>query len=147
MKALTVCQPWAWAIIHGPKRVENRTWPTSYRGPLAIHAGKTRDWFERPGLGRWFERVGLTLPAESQLDFGAILGVVQLVDCVRVEELRDSLLVGSPHLTADAAVWADGPWCWVLKNPRILREPLPWRGAQSLWEVQLPELVEFADVG
>lgn len=36
--ALTVRQPWAWCIEHG-KPVENRTWQTRYRGPLAIHAG------------------------------------------------------------------------------------------------------------
>lgn len=39
MKALTVQQPWAWAIVHGGKDIENRTQAWSYRGPLAIHAG------------------------------------------------------------------------------------------------------------
>ena len=43
MKALSIKQPWAWAIIHAGKNVENRTWATSYRGPLLIHAGKTFD--------------------------------------------------------------------------------------------------------
>ncbi|MHC4404130.1 MAG: ASCH domain-containing protein [Planctomycetota bacterium] len=49
MKALTICQPWAWAIIHGPKPVENRGWATKYRGPLAIHAGQSRGRPLRPG--------------------------------------------------------------------------------------------------
>ncbi|MFA7254088.1 MAG: hypothetical protein WC107_06075, partial [Patescibacteria group bacterium] len=51
MKALTVCQPYASLIVGWPgidpddvKRVENRTWPTSYHGPLLIHAGKSRLW-------------------------------------------------------------------------------------------------------
>lgn len=39
MKALTVQQPWAWAIVEGGKDVENRTQVWSYRGSLAIHAG------------------------------------------------------------------------------------------------------------
>ena len=39
MKALTIRQPWAWAIIFDGKDVENRSWNTSYRGDLAIHAG------------------------------------------------------------------------------------------------------------
>lgn len=44
LKALTVLQPWAWCIAHAGKTVENRTWaPGSYRGPLAIHAGRTYD--------------------------------------------------------------------------------------------------------
>lgn len=40
MKALTITQPWATLIAIGAKRFETRSWPTSYRGPLAIHAGK-----------------------------------------------------------------------------------------------------------
>lgn len=44
MKALTVCQPYASLIARGKKRVENRTWSTSYRGHLYIHAGKSRKW-------------------------------------------------------------------------------------------------------
>ena len=40
MKALSIQQPWAWAIVNGFKPVENRTWRTNYTGPLLIHAGK-----------------------------------------------------------------------------------------------------------
>ena len=40
MKALTVKQPWAWLLIHGTKDIENRNWPTSLRGEIAIHAAK-----------------------------------------------------------------------------------------------------------
>ena len=38
MKTLTIHPVWAWAIVHGHKRVENRTWRTAHRGPLLIHA-------------------------------------------------------------------------------------------------------------
>jgi len=37
IKALTVRQPFAHAIITGEKRIEYRTWKTDYRGPLLIH--------------------------------------------------------------------------------------------------------------
>ena len=44
MRALTVRQPWAWAIIHGGKDVENRVRSLGpYRGPVAIHAGLALD--------------------------------------------------------------------------------------------------------
>lgn len=39
MKAITVRQPWAECIARGVKLVENRSRPTTHRGPLAIHAG------------------------------------------------------------------------------------------------------------
>lgn len=38
MKALTLHQPWASLIAVGAKKIETRSWSTSYRGPLAIHA-------------------------------------------------------------------------------------------------------------
>jgi activating signal cointegrator 1 len=38
MKALTLTQPWATLIAIGAKHIETRSWATSYRGPLAIHA-------------------------------------------------------------------------------------------------------------
>ena len=43
MKALTVRLPWANLIANRIKFVELRSWQTAYRGPLAIHAGKTVD--------------------------------------------------------------------------------------------------------
>jgi hypothetical protein len=52
MKCLTICQPHAWGIVHGTKRIENRRWYTGYRGPLLIHAGKSKDW-----LGLWEDDV------------------------------------------------------------------------------------------
>jgi hypothetical protein len=42
MKCLSVHQPWAWAIVGGPKRIEHRTWRTAHRGQLLIHAGRSR---------------------------------------------------------------------------------------------------------
>ena len=40
MKALSIRQPWAWLIIHGGKDIENRCWPTKFRGRMLIHAAK-----------------------------------------------------------------------------------------------------------
>jgi len=40
MRALSVKQPWAWLIVNGYKKIENRNWPTSFRGRIYIHAGR-----------------------------------------------------------------------------------------------------------
>jgi hypothetical protein len=37
MKVISIRQPWAELIVRGKKDIENRTWNTCYRGPLAIH--------------------------------------------------------------------------------------------------------------
>lgn len=43
MKAITIIQPWATLIAIGAKRFETRSWATTHRGPIAIHAGKKID--------------------------------------------------------------------------------------------------------
>lgn len=52
MKALTLWQPWATLVALGVKTIETRSWSTSYRGPLAIHAA-TRPISDRLTLGVW----------------------------------------------------------------------------------------------
>lgn len=84
VRVLTVREPWASAIVYGPKAVENRTWATSYRGLLAIHAGmSTAVLRDEMTMGRvraaWPE-----CPDEATLlgRRGFILGLAHLFDCV-----------------------------------------------------------------
>jgi len=130
LKAISVRQPWAWLILHAGKDVENRTWQTSFRGRVLIHApkGMSRLQYEaarsfvarllaeagEPDLPReWFPR-----PIES-LCRGGIVGSVEIVDCVR----------------SSASPWFEGPFGFVLRNP----QPLPFRscvGKLGLFEVE-----------
>jgi len=121
---LTICQPWAWAIAAGHKRVENRTWPTNYRGRLAIHAGKSRRWLH--GTAELIE-LGLAVPPGDGLMFGAIVAVADLADVVRFD--------GAGFLGRDP--FASGPWCWLLENVRALGEPVACPGRQGLWRPSL----------
>lgn len=114
LRALTVRQPWAWAILHAGKDIENRVWATQHRGLLAIHAAARHARGADHELARILgvERLPVELP------YGAIVGVVDVVAC-----RRDS-----------ASPWAaPGVWHWVLANPRPLPQPVPCRGRQQLW--------------
>lgn len=130
MKALSIQQPWVWAILHAGKRVENRTWGHAYRGPLALHASKGKERLGDFGPGE---------PPESQLVFGAILGVADIVKCVKLDKLE--------RLNPEQVAWlkahpfASGPYCWILKNVRALPEPIFCNGARGLWDVS-EEVVE-----
>jgi hypothetical protein len=126
MNTLTICQPWCWAILHGPKKIENRTWPTNHRGPLLLHSGKSRKFLESEDPAVWPERYGVPLPEEKDLVFGAILGVVDVVDCLHFEDLPPDW---------KAHPFAQGPYCWLLANPRPFAEPIPWKGQLSLYQV------------
>lgn len=119
MKALTIHQPYAHLIVTGEKRVENRTWATKHRGPLLIHAGKSREW------------LGCEDPASYVM--GAIVGVVDLIDCQPIERITAGELDRQyPWLKRHEH--ANGPWCWILGGARQIT-PAQWKGAQGLWNV------------
>src|SRR5580704_17656926 len=101
MKALSIHQPWAWAILHAGKTVENRTWPTRYRGPLLIHASKARSSYDRGAQIDWAQAYGVASPPWEGLVVGALVGVVDLVECLRASQGTANPLV-------------EGPVCWVL---------------------------------
>lgn len=119
LRALTVKQPLAWAIVTGRKRVENRTWRFSLPlgTTIAIHAGR---------------KVALDLPVEVSPpdDFprGAIVGLVDVVDQHPATECARPGSRVSPYCS---------PWAmsdhhhWVLANARELSSPEPCRG--YLW--------------
>lgn len=111
VRAITIRQPWAWAIIFAGKDVENRSWYTHYRGPLLIHAGAT--YRPHAPLPR-----GIVAPDRGDLDFSAVIGVVDLVDVVDRSRSR----------------WfnPDG-YGFVLRNPRALKRPVPCKGRLGLW--------------
>ncbi|WP_197031173.1 hypothetical protein [Bradyrhizobium sp. URHA0013] len=105
------------------KDVENRTWMTTYRGPVLIHASQRPDAIQPAEIER---RFGVRLAFEQQL--GGVIGMVDIVDCVR------------PH---PSPWYAPQHFAFVLANPR----PLPfirWKGALSL-RAAAAELLALVD--
>jgi len=108
---LSVRQPWAWAIIHAGKDIENRQWRTKMRGRFAVHASKsmTREEYESAYafIGQCVAPEFIReIPHPSKLDLGGIIGTVELVDCVDDSD--------SP--------WFVGDYGFMLRDPR----PVPF---------------------
>ena len=148
MKALTIKPPWSFAISHGPKRIENRTWERSYRGPLAIHAGKGWDEDGEDSLlvqQAWMDagyELRTLMPKRAGIPMGAVVAVADLVDIC-------SAKVPGPdfefYANCGCGPWAArGQYHWKLTNVRPLAEPVPCKGALGLWT--LPDEVEAAVV-
>lgn len=173
MKALTIRQPHCELIVSGvrcePEALgehdgggvcfETRSWPTGYRGPLLLHAGKRFD-------------VGRThVPAESAHEYvrSAFVARAQLVGCVPIVETAATHYVsaqllhnrGMIVLSADRARAAyyrpgistgelshdlsrqlpfgrfePGSFAWLLARIERLDAPIPAAGRQGLWEVR-----------
>ncbi len=125
MQALTISQPWAWLIVHGWKRIENRSWPTNYRGPSLVHAGQKRDedaWKAmmsgrhpvtgRPILQRLHQQFATDWKAKN-IPCGGFVGTTEIVDCIHVDDV-----------VADAYKneWFVGPYGFVLRGG----QPMPF---------------------
>jgi ASCH domain len=111
LKILSIRQPWAALIVGGFKDVENRTWPTRYRGLVLIHASLRADDTSSEDIER---RFAVSLPAE--LPLGGIVGMTEIVDCVR------------PH---PSKWYAPGHYAFVLAKSRSLPF-VKWKGALLL---------------
>lgn len=128
MLALSVRQPWAFAIVMGFKPVENREFTRAHRGPTLIHASKTEEHGHVLGtLMHIADQTRMPLKIvqalyRKHIALGAIVGKVNVVDCVTRHESR----------------WFFGPFAFVMNEPHWC-EPLPWRGQLGFFEV--PETV------
>lgn len=128
MKCLSVHVPWSWAILNAGKDIENRIWPTKHRGPLLIHAAKSRKSYDAWMPESWYRFYQCEFPPWESLTKGAIVGVVDVVDCFH-------WLFNDPGKSRQYEKWGCGPYCWVLKNPRAFETPIPYKGNQNLFNV------------
>ncbi|WP_141576072.1 hypothetical protein [Actinomadura sp. WMMA1423] len=138
VRALTIWQPWAHAIAHLGKSIENRQWMTHHRGPIAIHAAASAGTREQQKRAVGFvARLGNTWTRAVQEEMeirGAVVAVARLTG-VCSKSLRYPS--GRP-LACDCGLWAfSGERHFRLADVRALPEPVPCRGAQKLW--QLPD--------
>lgn len=118
MRALSIRQPWAWAILIG-KDVENRNWPTRYTGLFLIHASKTFDHEGYYWLLKNRDLLAVDIPHRDNFEMGGIVGKSNIVDCVDYH----------------ASPFFFGPWGFVLEDS----EPLPFhpcRGRLGFFDVK-----------
>jgi hypothetical protein len=115
VKALSIKQPWAWAVVTGLKDVENRGYRTRHRGRLLVHASKRDD---RDGFAFMAAR-GIQVP--DDLPRGAIVGSVVLTGVVD----------DSPSPWAEA-----GQQHWLLEDPEPWPRPAAARGDLGVWDYQ-----------
>ncbi|WP_454018463.1 ASCH domain-containing protein [Azospirillum sp. Marseille-Q6669] len=138
-KALSIRAPWWWAILHMGKDIENRGWPTSYRGPVLIHASS---WWRQEEAMEDADEAGSIMrstgfrpldsafptddagqpirrltPAMLKAASGCIVGTVEIADCVSQSD--------SP--------WFFGRFGFVLRNPVAFAQPIPCKGALSFF--------------
>ena len=148
MKTITIKQPWAWLIIEGVKDIENRTWPTKFRGRVLIHAA-AKPWiwqalleYLTPAMKLVFYKCGASHAWLDSLTKSKIIGSIEIIDCVInhpgiwAEKCEPIYKFGTEKIV-------QATYNWDLTNPIKFPEPIPAKGKLSFWEYEgeLPEIV------
>lgn len=118
-KVLSVKQPWAHAIVSGIKDIENRPRRTNVRGTVLIHASQSLHM--NYGVFSYEQSNQIKLmPKFSELNKSAIIGTVDIIDCV------------NDH----PSIWADpNSWNYVLANPVLFEAPIQnVKGKLGFWD-------------
>jgi hypothetical protein len=148
VKAITLTQPWATLVAIGDKRIETRSWPTKYRGPLAITASK--NWPKKAQMialsSPFIERLNRAnyLP---DLPLGVVVATCNLVDCLPME--GHICLPGIFDEYPDLNTWMERKfgdfdvidrhngrrrWAFVLEGVKPLTNPIRVKGGLGLWD-------------
>lgn len=158
IKALTLHNPYGPLIVAGAKVYETRGWQTDYRGPIAIHAGKS-DEYLTPFLEAFWDmhtyhralyqrsrntfvyecaealrRFYMGYPAYEMFAHGAVIGIGILVAIHRCEDLQ---LTSRERLFGHHA---PGRFAWEIRHVYRIN-PIPARGQQILWDWTRPEVL------
>lgn len=127
--ALSVRQPWAWAILYARKDVENRSWAPRFGldellgRDLLIHAGRV----VQDDAVEVVEAIsGHAVP--QRLPTGGVVGVVRLVE---VHHASDCYMTCSLWAQTDS-------WHWVLGRARPLARLVPCPGRLGLFRPGVP---------
>ena len=129
MQAISVQQPWAFAIARGGKTVWNQALPTTYRGPLLIHASMRVDL--KACDSPLIQAAGWD-PRDPLATIGAVIAVADL------SHVCSLTLTGG---ACECGPWADrGAHHYHLTAVRAVPRPIVALGPPGLWEPK-PSLV------
>jgi hypothetical protein len=126
-RALSIKQPWLYAIMELGKRVENRGWPPPeyiIGKRIALHASKSID---KDGARAIALIAGYSMPHD--LPLGCFLATAKVAGVITEEEIDSCVVSGNVDR------WFFGPYGWLLDDIRKLEKPIPCAGKLGLWNI------------
>lgn len=145
LRTITLWQPWASLVVIGAKTWETRSWDTSYRGPLVIHAAQRWTPNQRALTAQEPFKSALMEAGIYDLPLGKVLGKVRLIYTTQCPETG---MITLPHLFDPYKMhepertfgdYAAGRYAWELRDPERLSIPIPASGHQGFWQFDYPE--------
>lgn len=127
MKVLSIQEPYASLIAQHQKLIETRSWKTTYRGELYIHAS-LKKINEQDKITQEL----LELLPDRTMKYGYIILKCQLVDCIYMDEAFLNEIKKHPKEWI-CGQYELGRYAWVLEHVEVLDTPIPAKGKLSIW--------------
>ena len=134
MKCLSVSQPYADLIVQGKKTIELRTWNTKFRGEFLVHAPFKikKDACKRLGID------------ETKLRTGVIIGKAEIYDVKVYNSVTELKADYKKHFATEE--FLRHKYGFLLKKPKELRMPIPYKGSLGFFNVHLGTKVKENDI-
>jgi hypothetical protein len=134
IRAYSLMEPWASAVAWGLKGIETRDHDLSHRGPLAIHASKTKDRESRAFFDevRPYFRMAGYLGSYEDLPFGRVVCLTNMTDS-RPTEVLENLVNHVGEIELLFGNFTPGRRGYLLQDVRRLITPVPAKGWPGLW--------------
>ena len=128
MKVISIQEPYATLIALGHKKIETRSWKTSYRGDILIHASLSKNF-----LKSIKDKKVLNIIKDIDLNYGNIICKAKLIDCV--EMTKDYLeQIKNNQKEKLLGIYEEGRYAWLLDEIKPLETKIPIKGKLGLWE-------------
>ncbi len=145
MKLISTWEPWATLMAIGAKKVETRSWDTSYRGWLAIQASKgglskreLRETLMQPEFLNALEQEHLMKTIADCMEafpFGKIVAVVRLHTCWPTHTFKQYYPALATPQELAFGDYTPGRFAWVTDHLIRLPVPIPFKAKQGLCNV------------
>lgn len=137
MKALSIIEPWATLIKEGKKVIETRSWKTSYRGELLIHASSKK-------IKKNDEHIIelLKLIPDISMGYGHILCKCKLVDCIFMDQkFLDEIKQNKQEFLCGE--YSVGRYAWILEDVVPLEKTILAKGHLGIWNFETKGAIWF----
>ncbi len=128
MKVLSIIEPFATLIKENMKLIETRSFKTSYRGELYIHASRTKIAKHDREDKELMDLVG-----DKQLSYGYIICKCNLVDCIYMTKEYVEDMKKNNYQEYICGEYKEGRYAWVLEDVKPLDDPIEVKGQLGIW--------------
>ena len=133
MKVLSIIEPWATLIASKQKYIETRSWKTSYRGELYIHASKKL-------INKKDEKIQelLKLLPTQEMNYGKIICKCELVDCIYMDEKFINEIKQNKQEYI-CGYYQIGRFAWILEKMELIQPKIEAKGKLNIWNFEISQ--------